>query len=190
MWVYTRFWRYHRILVVHLQDSVGSFWAIKDRGTSIRGLSMENVMTDGLSRVCNWWCIMLFLITRITGIYFVGDQRWNVSAMSREWCLGDDSWHVILVLCYIMSICASTLQPWVMIYTAPWFPPTFCENQVVSESYFRFIMLNCHTGFCWFITTDSVILDYRETHEYKHKNLKNNLCKWYFSLLASDKFSD
>ena len=74
LWVYTRFCWYHGILMVHLQDSVGAFWAIKDLGTSIRGLSVENVMADGLSRVCSWWCIMLFLITKITGIYFVGDQ--------------------------------------------------------------------------------------------------------------------
>ena len=74
MWVYAGFWWYHGILVVHLQDSVGAFWAIKDRGTSIRGLFVENVMTEGLSRVCSWWCMMLFLIIKITGIYFVGDQ--------------------------------------------------------------------------------------------------------------------
>ena len=92
--------------------------------------------------------------------------------MSREWCLGDDSWHVILVLYYKMCLCAFTLQPCVMIYTVPWLPPAFCENQVVSESYFWFVMLNRYTGFCWFITTDSVILDYKETHEYKHQHLK------------------
>ena len=40
--------------MVHLQDSVGAFWAIKDQDTSIRGLSVDNVMTDGLSRVCIW----------------------------------------------------------------------------------------------------------------------------------------
>ena len=74
LWVHAGFWWYHGILVVHLQDSVGAFWAIKDRGTSIRGLFVENVMTDGLSRVCSWWCMMLFLIIKITGIYFVGDQ--------------------------------------------------------------------------------------------------------------------
>ena len=28
--------------------------------------------------------------------------------MSREWCLGDDSWHVILVLYYITCMCAFT----------------------------------------------------------------------------------
>ena len=172
--MYAGFWWYHGILVVHLQDSVGAFWAIKDQDTSIRGLSVENVMTDGLSRVCIWWCIMLSLITKITGIYFVGEKCKNVSAMSREWCLGDDSWHVILVLYYKMCLCAFTLQPCVMIYTVglPWLPPAFCENQVVSESYFWFVMLNRYTGFCWFITTDSVILDYKETHEYKHQHLK------------------
>ena len=74
LWVYAGFWWYHGILVVHLQDSVGAFWAIKDQDTSIRGLSVENVMTDGLSRVCIWWCIMLSLITKITGIYFVGEK--------------------------------------------------------------------------------------------------------------------
>ena len=74
LWVYAGFWWYHGILVVHLQDSVGAFWAIKDQDTSIRGLSVENVMTDGLSRVCIWWCIMLSLITKITGIYLVGEK--------------------------------------------------------------------------------------------------------------------
>ena len=74
LWVYAGFWWYHGILVVHLQDSVGAFWAIKDQDASIRGLSVENVMTDGLSRVCIWWCIMLSLITKITGIYFVGEK--------------------------------------------------------------------------------------------------------------------
>ena len=74
LWVYAGFWWYHGILVVHLQDSGGAFWAIKDQDTSIRGLSVENVMTDGLSRVCIWWCIMLSLITKITGIYFVGEK--------------------------------------------------------------------------------------------------------------------
>ena len=48
--MYAGFWWYHKILVVHLQDPVGAFWAIKDRGTSICGLSVENVMTDGLLR--------------------------------------------------------------------------------------------------------------------------------------------
>ena len=42
LWVYAGFWWYHGILVVHLQDSVGAFWAIKDRGTSIIGLSVKN----------------------------------------------------------------------------------------------------------------------------------------------------
>ena len=74
LWVYAGFWWYHGILVVHLQDSVGAFWAIKDQDASIRGLSVENVMTDGLSRVCIWWCIMLSLITKITGIYFVREK--------------------------------------------------------------------------------------------------------------------
>ena len=74
LWVYAGFWWYHGILVVHLQDSVGAFWAIKDQDASIRGPSVENVMTDGLSRVCIWWCIMLSLITKITGIYFVGEK--------------------------------------------------------------------------------------------------------------------
>ena len=74
LWVYAGFWWYHGILVVHLQDSVGAFWAIKYQDASIRGLSVENVMTDGLSRVCIWWCIMLSLITKITGIYFVGEK--------------------------------------------------------------------------------------------------------------------
>ena len=74
LWVYAGFWWYHGILVVHLQDSGGAFWAIKDQDTSIRGLSVENVMTDGLSRVCIWWCIMLSLITKITDIYFVGEE--------------------------------------------------------------------------------------------------------------------
>ena len=74
LWVYAGFWWYHGILVVHLQDSVGAFWAIKDQDTSIHGLSVDNVMTDGLSRVCIWWCIMLSLITKITGIYFVGEK--------------------------------------------------------------------------------------------------------------------
>ena len=156
LWVYVGFWWYHGILVVHLQDSVGAFWAIKDRGTSIRGLSVENVMTDGLSRVCSWWCIMLFLITKITGIYFVGDQCKNVSAMSREWCLRDNSWHVIPDLYYVMCMCAFTLQLCVMIYTTPWFPSAFCENQVVSESYFFIhdakllhrILLVHYNGFC------------------------------------------
>ena len=74
LWVYAGFWLYHGILMVHLQDSVGAFWAIKDRGTSICGLSVENVMTDGLSRVCSWWYIMLFITTKNSGIYFVGDR--------------------------------------------------------------------------------------------------------------------
>ena len=63
------FWWYHGILVVHLQDSVGAFWAIKGRFTSIRGHFVENVMTDELSTVCSWWCMMLFLIIKITGIF-------------------------------------------------------------------------------------------------------------------------
>ena len=32
---------------------------------------------------------------------------------------------------------------------------------LVSGSYYRFMMLNRYTGLCWFITTDSVILDCR-----------------------------
>ena len=64
----------HRILVVPGDSGgastgfVGAFWAIKDRGTSICGLPVENVITDRLSRVCSWWCIMLFIITKNTGI--------------------------------------------------------------------------------------------------------------------------
>ena len=57
----------YRILLVY-------FWAIRNRSNSIRGLSVENVITDWLSRVFSWWCMMLFLITKITGIYFLGDQ--------------------------------------------------------------------------------------------------------------------
>ena len=154
--MYAGFWWYHGILMVHLQDSVGAFWVIKDRGTSICSLSVENVMTDGLSRVCSWWYIMLFITTKNSGIYFVGDRCYNVSAMSREWCLGDGSWHVIRVLCYIMCMFAFTLQPCVIIYTASWFPTAFCGIQVVSEAYFQFMMPNRYTGFYWFITTDSV----------------------------------
>ena len=64
----------HRILVVPGDSGgastgfVGAFWAIKDRGTSICSLPVENVITDRLSRVCSWWCIMLFLISKNTGI--------------------------------------------------------------------------------------------------------------------------
>ena len=76
LWVYTEFWWYHGILVVQLQDSVGAFRAIKDQCPSIRGLSVENVLTDVLSTVCSWRCMMLFLITKIIGTYFEEDQMW------------------------------------------------------------------------------------------------------------------
>ena len=54
LWVYSGFWWCHAILVVQLQDSGGAFWAISDRGINILGFSVENVMTEGLSRVCSW----------------------------------------------------------------------------------------------------------------------------------------
>ena len=104
---------------------------------------------------------MLFLTTKNVGIYFVEDQCKNVSAMWQEWHLGDGSWHIIPVLCHIMYVCAFISQRSVIIYTALWFPPAFCGIKLVSGSYYRFMMQNRNTGFCWFITTDSVILDYR-----------------------------
>ena len=85
----------------------------------------------------------------------------KVSAMSREWHLGDGSWHTILVLCYIMFICTFISQRSFIICAALWFPPAFGGIKLVSGSFYRFMMLNRYTGFCWFITTDSVIPDYR-----------------------------
>ena len=82
--------------------------------------------------------------------------------MSQEWHLGGGSWHIISVLCYIMYICAFISQRSVIFYNVLWFPPAFCGIKLVSGSYHRFmILLNHYIGFCWFITMDSVILDYR-----------------------------
>ena len=44
-------------------------------------------------------------------------------------------------------------------------PQAFCGIQVISESCCQFMMLNRYTGFCWFITMESVILDYRSKVE-------------------------
>ena len=69
LWVYAGFWWYHGILVVHLQDSVGAFWAIKDQDASIRGLSVENVMTDGLSRVM--YLVMYNVVSHYQNYWYI-----------------------------------------------------------------------------------------------------------------------
>ena len=81
----------------------------------------------------------------------------NVTGMS--FCSG--SGHIIPVLCYILYICAFISQCSVIIYIILWLPPAFCGIKLISELYYRFMMQNRYTGFCWFIATDSVILDYR-----------------------------
>ena len=95
LWVHAGFWWYHGILVVHLQDSVGAFWAMKYRVTSICGLSVANVMTDGLSRVCSSWCIMLFLIAKILEYIL-----WEINVKTCPQCQGKMVPWRRLVACY------------------------------------------------------------------------------------------
>ena len=55
------------------------------------------------------------------------------------------------------------------IYNALWFPQDFYGIKLNLGSYYRFMRLNRYTEFSWFITMDSMILDYfrdfKETHD-------------------------
>ena len=114
LWVYAGFWWYHGILVAHLQDSVGAFWAIKDRGISIRCISVENVMADGLSRVCSWWCTIFFPLPKVL-VYILR----AISVKTCPQCHGNGAlattrgmlflFYIILCVC-VPSLCSHAWQ--------------------------------------------------------------------------------
>ena len=89
--VYSGFWWYNGILVVHLQDSVGACWATTDRGINILGFfsvekyydwraveGLQLVMHTVISHYQKCWCVLSFcgrlMLKRVRSV--TGMESW------------------------------------------------------------------------------------------------------------------